>query len=305
MKVLVTGARGQLAGAIVQAYKDCAQVLAYSREELDITNFDHVMSRVRADRPDLIINCAAYNNVDGAEDEVDTALTVNAFAVRVLARAARDTGATLVHYSTDFVFDGKAAHPYVEEDVPNPQSVYAQSKLLGEWFALEASRAFVLRVESLFGGIRAKSSVDRIVQAIDDGRSANVFVDRTVSPSYVLDVAAATKTVVERGAPGLYHCVGTGHANWHVVGLEIARLMGKEHVARLQPVSIADVPMRAQRPQFAALSNAKLSRIAPLPTWQDALRRYLSSRSPSTPAGTPGTSPAARGVPSSQNPEML
>ncbi len=276
MRVLVTGARGQLAGAIIQAFSD-AQVLAYSREDLDITDFDSVTSRVQTDRPDLIVNCAAYNNVDGAEDEVARALNANAFGVRVLARAAGDIDATLVHYSTDFVFDGKAARPYVEEDVPNPQSVYAESKLLGEWFALGAPRGFVLRVESLFGGTPAKSSIDRIVQAIAEGRPARLFVDRTVSPSYVVDVAAATRAVVERGDPGLYHCVGTGHANWHSVGMEIARLMGREEEALLQPVSSADVPMRAPRPQFAALSNEKLSRVVPMPTWQDALRRHLSA----------------------------
>ena len=276
MRVLVTGARGQLAGAIIAAYKDSAQVLAYSRQELDIADFDAVMSRVQADNPDVIINCAAYNNVEGAEDEADKALTANAFAVRVLARAAQDIGATLVHYSTDFVFDGKTTRPYVEEDVPNPQSAYAASKLLGEWFALEAPRAFVLRVESLFGGANAKSSIDRIAQAVLEGRETKVFRDRIVSPSYVVDVAAATKALVPQGEPGLYHCVGTGHANWHEVGLEIARVMGKAREARLQPVSVADVSLRAQRPQFAALANDKLGRIVPLPTWQDALRRYLA-----------------------------
>jgi dTDP-4-dehydrorhamnose reductase len=278
MRVLVTGARGQLAGAIIEAYKESAQVLAYSREELDIADLDAVMARTQADRPDVIINCAAYTNVDGAEDEADKALTANAFAVRVLARAAQEVGATLVHYSTDFVFDGKTARPYTEDDVPNPQSAYGQSKLLGEWFALEAPRAFVLRVESLFGGANAKSSIDRIAQAIVQGREAKVFRDRVVSPSYVVDVAAATKVLVVGGEPGLYHCVGTGYANWHEVGLEIARVMGKERDALLQPVSVADVSLRAQRPQFAALANDKLARVFPVPTWQDALRRYLSSQ---------------------------
>jgi dTDP-4-dehydrorhamnose reductase len=278
VKVLVTGARGQLAGAIIEAYRDTAQVLAYSRAELDIADSDAVMARVQAERPDVIFNCAAYNDVDRAEDDAAAALTVNAFAVRILARAAETNGATLVHYSTDFVFDGHAAHPYGEEDAPNPQSVYAQSKLLGEWFALEAPRAFVLRVESLFGGSAAKSSVDRIVQALAEGREARVFVDRTVSPSYVFDVAAVTRVLTEQGDPGLYHCVNTGHASWHEVGLEIARVMGKERDARLQPVSIADVVLKAPRPQFAALSNEKLRRIVPMASWQDALRRYLALR---------------------------
>jgi dTDP-4-dehydrorhamnose reductase len=275
VRVLVTGARGQLAGAIIEAYKGDAEVLAYSREDLDIADFDAVMSRVTADRPDVIINCAAYNNVDLAESEPDTAVTTNALAVRVLARALQGVGATLVHYSTDFVFDGRASRPYTEKDAPNPQSVYAQSKLLGEWFALEGSRAFVLRVESLFGGANAKSSVDRIVDAINRGEDARVFTDRTVSPSYVVDVATATKALVARGTPGLYHCVGTGHATWYEVAKEIARLMNKETDARIVPMSVADVSLKARRPKFAALNNDKLLSVAAIPTWQDALRRYL------------------------------
>ena len=137
MKVLVTGAHGQLAGAIIDRYKAHADVRAYSRSELDISSFDAVMSRLSADRPDVVINCAAYNKVDQAEDEPQAALTVNAFAVRVLARAAAEVGATLVHYSTDFVFDGRGTRPYVESDPPKPLSVYGQSKLLGEWFAAD------------------------------------------------------------------------------------------------------------------------------------------------------------------------
>ncbi len=275
MRVLVTGSRGQLAGAIIDAFKDAADVRAYSRDELDITDFTAVMARVGADRPDVVINCAAYNNVDQAEEDAAAALNVNAFAVRVLARAAAEAGATLVHYSTDFVFDGTATRPYDEEDAPNPRSVYAQSKLVGEWFALEAPHALVLRVESLFGGIQARSSIDRIVRAIANGEEAKVFVDRTVSPSYVADVAAATKALVERGGQGLYHCVGTGHGTWLDVGREIARLLRKEHEARLMPVSVANVSLRAPRPQYAALANDKLNRIVAMPTWQDALRRYL------------------------------
>ena len=276
-KVLVTGARGQLAGAIVDAYKDCADVRAYSREELDIGDSEAVMARVDADRPDLIINCASYNDVDRAEDEPERALTVNAFSLRVLARAADTAGATLVHYGTDFVFDGRSTRPYSEEDVPNPQGVYAQSKLVGEWFALEARRGFVLRVESLFGGTAAKSSVDRIVRAIAAGSEAKVFVDRTVSPSYVVDVAAATRDLVERGEPGLYHCVGTGCSTWHELAREIARIMGREREAQIVPISVADVKLRAPRPQFAALTNDKLTKITAMPTWQDALRRYLAA----------------------------
>src|SRR5690606_15872637 len=120
----------------------------------------------RAAKPDVIINCSAYNLVDQAEDDAPAALAVNGFAVLNLARAAREAGAMLVHYGTDFVFDGRSTEPYTETDRPVPESTYGMSKLLGEWFAAEAPRHYVLRVESLFGGTRAKSSIDKILDAI-------------------------------------------------------------------------------------------------------------------------------------------
>ena len=188
-------------------------------------------------RPDVIVNCVAYNDVDGAEDHAVEALNVNAFAVRALARAASATNATLVHYSTDFVFDGKASEPYVETDAPNPRSTYAASKLIGEWFAADAPRAYVLRVESLFGrapgGPPAKGSVESIVRALAAGNEARVFEDRTVSPTYIIDGARATLTLLEQGAaPGLYHCVNSGRCTWLEFAQELARQLGVEPTSR-------------------------------------------------------------------------
>ena len=131
---------------------------------------------------------------------------------------------------------------------------------------------------SLFGGAPAKSSVDRIVDALIDGREARVFSDRTVSPSYSIDVAAATRAVMERGRPGLYHCVGSGLCTWHEFGVEAAKRLGVEKSAKLVPVRTVDVPLRAARPRYAALSNAKLTALTPIPTWRDALDRYLAAR---------------------------
>jgi dTDP-4-dehydrorhamnose reductase len=253
--------------------------VALRRSELDITDHRAVVDCVSALRPDAIINCAAYNYVDAAEDDPVAALNVNAFGVRSLAHAAANVGAALVHFSSDFVFEGTASRAYAEDDPANPKSVYAASKLLGEWFARDAPSAYVVRVESLFGGLTAKSSVDRITDAILEGREARVFVDRTVSPSYVIDVAAATRALLRQEAPsGLYHCVNTGYCTWHELALEIARQLGCEADARLVSMSVADVPLRAARPQFAALSNAKLAAFTPMPTWQDAVARYLQAR---------------------------
>ena len=277
-RVLITGAGGQLGAVFAAEYAGQADVMALGHADLDITSPDAVQRAVSSFRPTHIINCAAYNLVDRAEDEPEAALNVNAFGVRVLARAAAGAGAILVHYSTDFVFDGAATRPYTEEDAPNPGSVYGASKLTGEWFALEAPNAFVLRVASLFGGMPAKSSVDRIIDALLEGREARVFTDRTASPSYVIDVSAATRVLVKKGQPGLYHCVGTGCCTWHELAVAAAQALGVETTAKIIPVKASDVSLRAARPLYAALSNAKLAAIVPLPTWRDALGRYVATR---------------------------
>jgi dTDP-4-dehydrorhamnose reductase len=235
------------------------------------------MARVK---PGAILNAAALTAVDAAEDRPIEALNSNAFGVRALARAASAHDATLVHYSTDFVFDGKAVVPYVETDRPNPQSVYAASKLLGEWFALDAPRAYVLRVEGIFGitpgGGPAKGSAAGILNALRTDGTAKVFVDRTITPSYVTDVARATRQLLEMSAPtGLYHCVNSGVTTWLEFAEQMARLLGID--ARLDAVHLADMNLRAARPVYCALSNAKLCALGiEMPSWQDALARYLT-----------------------------
>src|SRR5262245_43507048 len=139
-----------------------AHVVALTRAELDIANQDAVLEAVRRQPVDVVINCSAYNMVDDAETRASEAMDVNAMGVLALARAAASAGAVFVHYSTDFVFDGNIDRPYTEDDRPAPLSTYGLSKLLGEWLSAEAGRHYVLRVESLFGGTRAKSSIDRI-----------------------------------------------------------------------------------------------------------------------------------------------
>ena len=140
MRIAVTGARGQLGAAIVHEFAPRHEVIPLVHGDLDISDDDAVGTAMERLRPDVIVNCAAYNDVDGAEDHPVDALNVNAFAVRAIAASAAATNAILVHYSTDFVFDGTASTPYTEDDRPNPRSVYAISKLLGEWFAVDGPR---------------------------------------------------------------------------------------------------------------------------------------------------------------------
>ncbi len=281
-KVVVTGASGLLGAEIVRAFGADFDVIGWTRADLDITDHPAVMDAVLTARPAAIINCASYNDVDGAEDQPVLALETNALAVGSLARAASQCGAALVHYGTDFVFDGQADHPYTEEDAPAPKGVYAGSKLLGEWLARKASRAYVLRVESLFGAAPdwsgRSSSVDKIVRGIEAGEEMPVFVDRTVSPSYVVDVAAATRHVISLEAqPGVYHCVNSGACTWQELAVEAARVMGL--APRLRPIEFKSVQLRAARPLYCALSPARLATTGfVMPRWQDALARYIAAR---------------------------
>jgi dTDP-4-dehydrorhamnose reductase len=281
MKIAVVGAGGQLGAAIAEECASAHDIVRFTRADLDTTDDAAVAAAMARARPEAIVNGSAYTDVDGSEGQPVVALNVNAFAVRALARAAETHGAALVHFSTDFVFDGVASAPYTERDRPNPRSVYAASKLLGEWFALEAPRAYVLRVESLFGraanGPAAKGSVAGIAKTLRAGGSPKVFEDRTVSPSYIPDAARATRQLLESAAPpGLYHCVNSGLCTWLEFAQELARQLGIE--PRFDRVKMADVALRAARPQYCALSNQKLRSVGiEMPSWQDALARYVAA----------------------------
>ncbi len=280
MRIAVIGARGQLGGAVVDACAGRHQVVPFDRASLDVTRADDVAAAMERVRPDAIINCSGYNAVDAAESRPVEALLVNAFAVRLLARAARALGAVLVQYSSDFVFDGTATAPMREEEPPNPRSAYATSKLLGEWFAADAPTSYVLRVESLFGaapGHRAKGSLESILDGLKAGRPVRVFGDRTVSPTFVVDAARATLELLERRAPaGIYHCVNSGNGTWLEVAQEAARQLGV--TPHFDVVATADVVLPALRPQYCAMANTKLASVGvAMPTWQDGLARHLAS----------------------------
>ena len=281
MRVVLLGAQGQLGAAVAQEFRGGHDVVALTHAMLDIADDRAVHDTIAKAQPDAIVNCAAYNDVDGAEDHPVEALNLNAFAVRALARAAADAGAALVHFSTDFVFDGNADRPYVETDRPNPRSTYAASKLLGERFAADAPRAYILRVESLFGSVNgarpAKGSVASILTAIRNGTEARVFEDRTISPTYVFDAAAATRRLLEQSAPpGIYHCVNSGSCTWIEFAHELARRL--RVAPKLLPVRMREMTLRANRPLYCVLSNEKLAAAGvKMPVWKEAVARYVAA----------------------------
>lgn len=280
MKLAVLGAAGQLGRAIVASARSAGHdVAAWTRAECDITDPVRLGAAIGAFRPEAVLNAAAFAQVDEAEDDPVTVFAINAWAVRDLARLARVWRFALVHFSTDFVFDGVTDRPYVEDDPPHPRGVYATSKLVGEWMAAGAPEHYVLRVESLFGGERAKSSVDGMLAGLRAGRPVRAFADRTVTPSYVGDVAHAALQVLARRAPtGVYHCVNSGVTTWLDVAHELARLTGAAP-ALIEPVDMAGLSLRVPRPLRAALSNAKLQAAGvAMPDWRDALARHLAGR---------------------------
>ena len=285
MKIVVTGAAGHLGAAIVAEFAEAHDVVALTHAALDITVRADVRDRMASLRPDAIINCAAYNDVDAAQRDPSPALELNAFAVIALARAAAEQKAALVHFGTDFVFDGDIDRPYVETDAPRPRSFYGATKLLGERFAEDAPRHYVLRVESIFGGPTAGTtardgSLGTIVRKLRAGEEVAVFTDRTVSPSYAPDIARATRMLLEQqAASGLYHCVNAGQASWDEIAKQAAAILGVE--PRLKPITLDAVALAAPRPKYCAMDPSKLAAAgAPMRSWQDALRRWLTRATP-------------------------
>jgi dTDP-4-dehydrorhamnose reductase len=289
LRIVVIGAGGRLGAAVeVELASAGHHVTRLDQPEFDITNPEQVPALLSLG-PDVIVNCAAYNAVDDAETGRAAAFAVNAHGPALLAAAAEACGALLVHYSTDFVFDGLAHEPYCEEDATRPLGVYGASKLAGEVEARRTRRHYVLRLASLFGGTGLpghRATIDLIADHVAAGFPVRAMVDRTVSPSYVADVARVTRSLVEREVPyGVYHCVNTGFATWYQVAQEIARRMRRD--ATILPARAADFSTPGPRPRFCALSNRKLmGQGIWLPTWQSAIARHLAKRPIQVPAAT-------------------
>ena len=274
--VLVTGSKGQLGKAFIDRLSvDCA-VTGVDIDELDIADAVRVRVFVRGCRPTMIINCAAFTNVDGAESRPLDAIRANAEAVWNLARLADEFDAVLLHFSTEFVWDGALDRPYTEDDEPAPQSVYGITKLMGERFALGAGRNYVLRLSSLYGGHTGRTSVDWIIRQAQAGEPVTAFSDRTVSPSYVPDVVSASLELVRSAAPfGLYNCGSPDWCTWAELAALVLDFAGRPNL--LTPISFVTQPNRAVRPKNCTMSSAKLcGQVVGAPRrWSDALSDYL------------------------------
>ncbi len=278
MKILITGASGKLGQRLVRELSPDHEVRGLSRLELDIGSAPEVMACVRGLRPAAILNAAAFTAVDRCEDEPEPATLINSSAVRHLALAATEAGARLVHFSTDFVFDGeRSGPPYREDDTPNPLSVYGQTKLAGESEALAyCDRALVLRLSWVYGA-GGWNFTDWVAREIREGREIRIVTDQIGTPTWTGDVARQVRRLLEVSATGLFHSAGQGecsrlewaHAILHAAGLPTARVI---------PIASMDLVQKAPRPRYSALDNERLrvQDLNDMRPWREALHEHLS-----------------------------
>ena len=277
-RVLILGAKGTLGTQLLKVFP---QATGWDRDDVDVTDFPAFRAKVAALGfvPDAVINCVAFNDVDGAEDRPAQAFALNAHLVDSLAQFTRELSIPLVHYSTNYVFNGEKGE-YREDDAPSPLSIYAQSKLRGEQFITRAAgQAYIVRTAVIFGpkgesDLSKKSFVDLMLDLSSHRDTLQIVSDEINSITYAPDLAAQTHYLLATGpAPGIYHATNAGAVSWFDFATAIFRLAGKN--VRVTPVPSTHFPRKATRPARAVLLNTKLP---PMRDWQSALAEFLQSR---------------------------
>ncbi len=279
----VLGAAGQLGRDLCARLP--GEVVPLDRTRADLTKPDQLRVTLAELRLAVVVNCAAYNFVDKAEAEPDAAFAVNAWGVRHLARACRDLGATLVHFSTDYVFglDSTRTTPLQATDAPGPVSVYGMSKLCGEYAVrAECPRHFVIRTCGLYGvwgsGGKGGNFVETMLRKAGEGKPIPVVNDQHCTPSYTADVAAAAAALIATDKYGLYHVTNSGATTWYELAKAVFELAGVK--ADLTPIPSSGYPTPARRPGYSVLSLDALaaSGVPPPRPWRDAVAAYLAER---------------------------
>jgi dTDP-4-dehydrorhamnose reductase len=285
MKIVIIGSSGRLGAALTREYRDKYDVVGFNRAQLDLSNLDEVRERLRMTDFDVLINTAAFTNVDLCETERDRAFLINAEAPGVLATICREKRAKLIHFGTDYVFDGEKRAPYTEEDEAKPISVYGESKLAGEKNALAGDNThLVVRVSWVFGPDRP-SFIDGILTRAQENRDADAIADKFSTPTYTLDIAAALPRFFRRDADygGIVHFANAGECSWQEYGqwaLDCCREAG----VLLKATTVGARRLKdmanwvARRPVYSVLSTAKYTKLTDMParTWRDAVADYIT-----------------------------
>ncbi|MFZ5364927.1 MAG: dTDP-4-dehydrorhamnose reductase [Patescibacteria group bacterium] len=277
IKILIIGAKGMLGQDLAMVFEKENPIL-FDREDIDIADRRQVFEKLMDINPDIIINSAAYNAVDAAEEDFSIAQAVNVAGPANLAEAAQNLGAVFVHYGSDYVFDGQKKSGYREHDVPNPISAYGMSKYLGEeQVKNKAAKFYIIRPSRLFGRPASsegakKSFVDVMLKLASEKDKLDVVDDERSNPTYSPDLAERTRFILENKYPyGIYHAANGGACTWYEFANEIFKQSGVK--IRLNPVPASKFPRPAARPAYSSLKNTKLPAMR---NWREALDDYLS-----------------------------
>ncbi|WP_235282585.1 dTDP-4-dehydrorhamnose reductase [Methanosarcina mazei] len=262
IKTLIIGASGMLGSDLCKVFPDAVKL---THHDLDITDREQVIESILKIKPDVVINAAAYTNVDGCEDNKELAFQVNGYGPGYIAEACARAGAKLVHFSTDYVFDGSKKE-YVESDIPDPINVYGDSKLLGEKKIIENMDDYrIVRISWLFG-MHGKNFVETMLKLSGEMDTVKVVNDQFGKPTYTMDLASKVKEIIELD-PGIYHITNDGICSWYEFASSI--------IDNVIPCTSEEFPRKAKRPKYSVLVNTKTG---PMRHWKEALKDYLQER---------------------------
>lgn len=276
MRILVTGAGGMLGRDLLVACDARRhQAIGLTHDELDITDHAAISSAVAELRPDAIVNCAAYTDVDGAEADEQTAMLINDNAAALLAGAAAEVGATILYPSSDYVFDGRKGRPYVESDLTGAISAYGRSKQAGETSVAVANPRHVIARTSWLFGVGGRNFVETMLRLGREQPEVMVVSDQFGCPTYTRHLAFGFLDLLEAGEFGIHHIVGAGRCSWYEFAQEIFDQAGVE--CRVLSATTAEFPRPAPRPAYSVLGTERPQRVE-LPNWRQGLREYLVER---------------------------
>jgi len=280
MKIAVIGANGQLGTDLQEVLSEKHDVLGLTHTNIEITDIDNVRIVLSSIKPAIVLNTAAYHIVPEAEKFPGKAFTINGIGALNLAKVCQDLDIKLVYYSTDYVFDGKKQKPYTEDDSPNPLSVYANTKLSGEYFALNYwDKSYVIRVSGIYGKVpcRAKGGnfITTMIKLAKEKPEVRVVNDEILTPTPTYEIAKNTAALIETDAFGLYHMSCEGEVSWY----EFAKVIWETLQLKtpLYPASVKDFPLVVKRPFYSVLENKNLKKLGInyMPDWNEALREFL------------------------------
>lgn len=284
MRIILIGKNGQLGSEIdKQSQEQGFEIHAFSKEELDITESQKVKSKIERIKPDVVINTSVFHVVAECEEKPEQAFLVNAISLKGIAEICKEMGIKFLTYSTDYVFDGTKGSPYIESDKPSPLQVYGVSKVAGEYIALAYSQtSIVVRSSGVYGGktgSRAKKGnfALNILKETKGKPELEVSSEQIVNPTYAVDLAKTTLDLLtHKNINGIYHLVNEGYCSWAEFAQEIMKLIGS--LTKIIPVDRSGQSGGARRPLFSALKNTRAVNLGvKLPTWQDAIKRYIST----------------------------